>query len=31
MTKILGNSKIGKDTFIGENVVIGYPGKAEKL
>lgn len=30
MSKIYGNSKIGKDTYIGDNVIIGYPGKAEK-
>jgi acetyltransferase-like isoleucine patch superfamily enzyme len=30
MGKILGRSKIGKDCYIAENVVIGHPGKDEK-
>lgn len=29
MAKIYGKSKIGKGTYIGENVVVGYPGKDE--
>lgn len=33
MTKIYGKSKIGKGTYLGENVIIGYPGvdELEKL
>ena len=30
MAKILGESKIGKNTYIAENVTIGHPGKDEK-
>jgi len=30
MGKILGNSRVGKDCYIGENVVIGHPAKDEK-
>jgi acetyltransferase-like isoleucine patch superfamily enzyme len=29
MATIYGNSKIGEGTWIGEKVIIGYPGKAE--
>jgi len=29
MVKIYGKSKIRKGTYIGENVVVGYPGKDE--
>jgi acetyltransferase-like isoleucine patch superfamily enzyme len=29
MAEIRGGSKIGKGTYIGENVIIGYPGKDE--
>jgi acetyltransferase-like isoleucine patch superfamily enzyme len=29
MATIYGNSKIGEGSWIGENVIIGYPGKAE--
>lgn len=30
MKQIYGNSVIGKTSYIGDNVIIGYPGKAEK-
>jgi len=30
MPEIYGNSKIGEGTFIGQNCVIGHPGKHEK-
>ena len=29
MATIYGNSKIGEGTWLGETVIIGYPGKAE--
>ncbi len=29
MAETYGKSRIGKGTYIGENVVIGYPGKNE--
>ena len=29
MPEIHGGSKIGKGTYIGENVIIGYPGRDE--
>lgn len=28
--KILGKSAIGKNVYLGENVIIGHPGKSEK-
>ncbi len=30
MKAIYGKSTIGKTTYLGENVIVGYPGKAEK-
>jgi acetyltransferase-like isoleucine patch superfamily enzyme len=29
MPTIYGKSKIGEDTFLADNVIIGYPGKGE--
>jgi acetyltransferase-like isoleucine patch superfamily enzyme len=30
MARIYGESKIGKNTYVGENVIVGHPGKDEK-
>ena len=30
MTTIYGKSKIGKNVYLAENVIIGHPGKDEK-
>ncbi len=30
MAEILGNTRIGKDCYLGKNVIIGHPGKDEK-
>jgi acetyltransferase-like isoleucine patch superfamily enzyme len=30
MAKILGKSRIGKNCYLAENVIIGHPGKEEK-
>lgn len=30
MARIYGKSVIGKNTYLGEDVIIGHPGKAEK-
>ena len=30
MPKLLGKSKVGKDTFVGDHVVIGHPMKSEE-
>ena len=30
MRQIYGKSRIGETTFIGNNVIVGYPGKNEK-
>jgi len=31
MARVYGKSKIGKNTYLGESVIVGHPGKAEKV